>query len=39
MKIYEQESGESTIQGRAKQTAKEIADVMKTRFQQEGWID
>jgi hypothetical protein len=39
MKIYGQESGKSTIQGRAKQTAKEIADVLKKRFQEQGWID
>jgi hypothetical protein len=38
MKIYGQESGKSTIQGRAKQTAKEIADVLKKRFQEQGWI-
>jgi len=39
MKIYGQESGKSTIEGRAKQTAKEIADVLKKRFQEQGWID
>jgi Domain of unknown function (DUF4410) len=38
MKIYGQESGKSTIEGRAKQTAKEIADVLKKRFQEQGWI-
>jgi hypothetical protein len=39
MKIYGQESGKSTIEGRAKQTAKEIADVLKKRFQEQGWIE
>jgi hypothetical protein len=39
MKIYGQESGKSTIEGRAKATAKEIADVLKKRFQEQGWIE
>ena len=39
MKVYDQESGRSTVKGRAKQTAKEIADVLKKRFKEEGWID
>jgi hypothetical protein len=38
MKIYGEESGSSTVKGRAKQTAKEIADVLKKRFQEQGWI-
>jgi hypothetical protein len=38
MHLYGEESGSSTIQGRAKAIAKEIADVLKQRFQQEGWI-
>jgi hypothetical protein len=38
MKAYGEVSGRSTIDGRATATAKEIADVLKTRFQQEGWI-
>src|SRR6266446_5835852 len=38
MKIYGEESGSAKIQGRAKQTAKEIADQLKIRFQQQGWI-
>jgi hypothetical protein len=38
MKIYGEASGSSKLEGRAKATAKEIADVLKTRFQQEGWI-
>jgi hypothetical protein len=39
VKIYGEESGSSTIKGRAKQTAKEIADVLKKRFQEQGWIN
>ena len=39
MKIYGEGSGRSTVKGRAEQTAKEIADVLKKRFQEEGWID
>ena len=38
MKVYGEESGSSTIEGRVKQTVKEIADQLKTRFQQQGWI-
>ena len=38
MKVYGEESGRSTVEGRAKQTAKEIGDVLKQRFEQEGWI-
>lgn len=38
MKAYDEESGRSGIEGRTKQTAKEIADVLKKRFKQEGWI-
>jgi hypothetical protein len=37
--VYGEKSGKSTVEGRAKQTAKEIGDVLKKRFQQEGWID
>jgi len=39
MKIYGEKSGKSTIEGRADQTAKEIADVLKKRFQEQGWIE
>jgi len=38
MKVYGEESGKSTIEGRADQTAKEIADQLRKRFEQEGWI-
>jgi hypothetical protein len=38
MKVYGEESGKSTIEGRADQAAKEIAGVLKQRFQEQGWI-
>ncbi len=38
MKLYGEKSGSSKIEGRVKQTAKEIADPLKLRFQQQGWI-
>jgi hypothetical protein len=38
MKVYGEASGSSTLEGRAKATAKEIADQIKPRFQQQGWI-
>ena len=39
MKIYGEASGKAKIEGRAKQAAKEIADHLKTRFEEQGWID
>ena len=39
MKVYGEESGSSKVEGRAKATAKEIADALKQRFQQQGWIN
>jgi hypothetical protein len=38
VKVYKEKSGSSKVEGRAKDTAKEIADVLKQRFQEEGWI-
>jgi hypothetical protein len=38
MKAYGEESCSSTVEGRAKQTAKEIAEVLEKRFEQQGWI-
>ena len=38
MKLYGEKSGSSKIEGRAKATAKEIADILKKRFQDQGWI-
>ncbi len=39
MKVYGEASGSSRVEGRAKATAKEIADVLKQRFEQQGWIN
>jgi hypothetical protein len=36
---YEEMSGKATVDGRAKQFANEIADVLKKRFQEQGWIN
>jgi hypothetical protein len=38
MKVYGEKSGSSKIEGRAKAVAKEIADTIRPRFQQQGWI-
>jgi hypothetical protein len=38
MKAYGEASGKDTIEGRAKATAKEISDLLKKRFQEQGWI-
>jgi len=38
VKAYGEASGSATIEGRAKATAKEIADQLKIRFEQQGWI-
>jgi hypothetical protein len=38
MKVYGEESGSSKVEGRAKQTAQEIADILKKKFQEQGWI-
>ena len=39
MHVYGEESGSAKVEGRAKQTAQEIADQLKIRFQQQGWIN
>jgi len=39
MKVYGEKSGKATVEGRAEQTAKEISDVLKKRFQEQGWIE
>jgi hypothetical protein len=39
MKVYGEASGSSKIEGRAKQTAKEIGEQIKIRCQYQGWID
>lgn len=38
MKVYGEASGSSTIEGRAKDLAKEIATVLQGKFKEEGWI-
>jgi len=39
MKVYGEATGSAKIEGRAKATAKEIADVLKIRFRDQGWIN
>ena len=38
MKVYGEASGRNKVEGRAEATAKEIAKVLKQRFQEQGWI-
>ena len=38
MKAHGEVSGSSTLEGRAKDTAKEIADRLRPRFREQGWI-
>jgi hypothetical protein len=38
MKTHGEVSGKATLEGRAKATAEEIADQLKTRFEDRGWI-
>jgi len=38
MKVYGEKSGSSTIEGRAKDMAKEIADKLQVKFEEQGWI-
>ncbi len=38
MKIHGEKTGKSKVEGRAEATAKEIADVIRKRFQEQGWI-
>ena len=38
MKVYGEESGSSTIEGRAKDMAKEIAGALQVKFKEQGWI-
>lgn len=39
LKVYGEESGKSKIEGRVDQQAKEIADQLKIKFQEQGWIN
>jgi len=38
MKAYDEKSGKDKLEGRAKQTAEEIAEQLKKRFEEQGWI-
>lgn len=38
VKVHEHKTGSDTVEGRARDTAKKIADVLKKRFQEQGWI-
>ena len=37
-KIYGEASGKNTLEGRAKATADKIAEQLKIRFRERGWI-
>jgi len=39
IKAHEHKTGADTLEGRARDTAKEIAKVLKQRFQEQGWIE
>ena len=39
MKVYGEASGKAKIEGRAQQVVKEIAERLKVRFEEFGWID
>jgi len=39
IKAHEHKTGSDTLEGRGKDTAKEIAEVLKKRFQEQGWIE
>jgi hypothetical protein len=39
IKAHEEHSGNDKLDARAKETAKKIADVLKKRFQEQGWIE
>jgi hypothetical protein len=38
VKVHEHKTGSDTLDGRARDTAKKIADVLQKRFQEQGWI-
>lgn len=39
IKVHGEKTGSSKVEGRATQTAKEIAEALKERFQQQGWVN
>lgn len=38
VKVYGEASGKSKIEGRAEATAKEIADQLRVKFEEQGWV-
>ena len=38
VKVHDHKTGSDTLEGRARDTASKIADVLKKRFQEQGWI-
>lgn len=38
VKVHDEKTGKGKLEGRARDTVKEIADVLKKRFQEQGWI-
>ncbi len=38
VKLHDEKTGSSTLQGKVEQIAKEIADQIRPRFEQQGWI-
>ena len=38
VKVYEEKSGSAKIESRVEQIVEEIADLLKNRFEQQGWI-
>jgi hypothetical protein len=38
MKVYDEKSGKGKVGGRAKQTAKELAEQLEIRFKEQGWM-
>ena len=38
VKVHEHKTGSDTLEGRARDTASKIADVLKKRFREQGWI-
>ena len=38
IKLHDEKTGSGKLEGRARDTAKEIANVLKKRFQEQGWI-
>ncbi len=38
MKVYQEASGHSTVEGRARATAKEIAADLRKLFQEQSWL-